>query len=181
VRTNINISRDTLTLILLLQLLSPPMNVCHFWLCHIVVLRLTYCRLRPLPIEGSGKTRESPSVFRMCFPLLDLSRTYRPFSLRCHQIVIESYVALFLGITGACLKAPPLKEITWASEMRTRCVTPHLCSLLTLCGWQLIVFRLSPLHSIYAYRTIDDMDARMGFANFVTRGKVLGKEEAPSS
>ena len=26
-------------------------------------------------------------------------------------------------------------------------------------------------------RTIDDMDARMGFANFVTRGKVLGQDE----
>jgi hypothetical protein len=26
-------------------------------------------------------------------------------------------------------------------------------------------------------RTIDDMDSRMGFANFVTRGKVLGQEE----
>jgi len=65
------------------------------------------------------------------------------------SIVFESLVALSLGIIGACLKAPALKEITWASEMRTR--------------------------------TIDDMDARMGFANFVTRGKVLGKEETPSS
>ncbi|KAF8475141.1 magnesium transporter [Russula ochroleuca] len=65
------------------------------------------------------------------------------------SIVFESLVALFLGITGACLKAPALKEITWASEMKTR--------------------------------TIDDMDARMGFANFVTRGKVLGREERPSS
>ncbi|KAI9458112.1 magnesium transporter [Russula earlei] len=61
------------------------------------------------------------------------------------SIVFESLIALFLGIIGACLKAPPLKEITWASEMKTR--------------------------------TTDDMDARMGFANFVTRGEVLGKEE----
>lgn len=28
-----------------------------------------------------------------------------------------------------------------------------------------------------ALRTIDDMDARMGFANFVTRGRVLGQDE----
>ncbi|KAI0272517.1 hypothetical protein BC834DRAFT_857118 [Gloeopeniophorella convolvens] len=60
----------------------------------------------------------------------------------------SSLVALILGILGACLKAPALKEITWASEMKTR--------------------------------TIDDMDARMGFANFVTRAKVLGEDE-PSS
>ncbi|KAN0121277.1 magnesium transporter [Russula decolorans] len=65
------------------------------------------------------------------------------------SIVFESLVALFLGIMGACLKAPPLKEITWASEMKTR--------------------------------TIDDMDSRMEFGNFVTRGKVLSREEGPSS
>lgn len=62
------------------------------------------------------------------------------------SIVFESLVALFLGIIGACLKAPPLKEITWASEMKTR--------------------------------TIDDMDSRMEFANFVTRGKVLSREQS---
>ncbi|KAH9975983.1 hypothetical protein BGW80DRAFT_1295652 [Lactifluus volemus] len=62
-----------------------------------------------------------------------------------HGVIIESFVALFFGIIGACIKAPAFKEITWASEMKTR--------------------------------TIDDMDSRMGFANFVTRGKVLGQEE----
>ncbi|KAH9967231.1 magnesium transporter [Russula dissimulans] len=65
------------------------------------------------------------------------------------SIVFESLIALFLGIIGACLKAPPLKQITWASEMKTR--------------------------------TIDAMDARMGFANFVTRGRVLGEDDPPSS
>ncbi|KAN0130939.1 magnesium transporter [Lactarius tabidus] len=69
----------------------------------------------------------------------------RPESSLPSSIVLESLLALFLGIVGACVKAPPLKEITWASEMRTR--------------------------------TIDDMDARMGFANFVTRGNVLGQDE----
>jgi len=73
----------------------------------------------------------------------------RPEASLPASIVLESFIALFLGIIGACLKAPPLKDITWASEMKTR--------------------------------TIDDMDARMGFANFVTRGQVLGKEEPSSS
>jgi len=71
----------------------------------------------------------------------------RPEASLPSSIVLESLFALFLGIIGACVKAPPLKEITWASEMKTR--------------------------------TIDDMDARMGFANFVTRGSVLGQDEKP--
>jgi len=69
----------------------------------------------------------------------------RPEGSLPSSIVLESLLALFLGIIGACVKAPPLKEITWASEMKTR--------------------------------TIDDMDARMGFASFVTRGNVLGQDE----
>ncbi|KAH9970206.1 hypothetical protein BGW80DRAFT_1332314 [Lactifluus volemus] len=59
----------------------------------------------------------------------------------CFVTVIRSlstpFVAPFLRIVGACLKGPSFKEITWASEMKTR--------------------------------TIDDMDSRMGFANFVMR------------
>jgi hypothetical protein len=34
------------------------------------------------------------------------------------QIVVETLVGLILGILGASLNAPPLKEITWASEMQ---------------------------------------------------------------
>ena len=73
---------------------------------------------------------------------------------------------MFLGIIGACVKAPPLKEITWASEMKTR------CAVVALLTWFAYV-RVSQC----AFRTIDDMDARMGFANFVTRGNVLGQDE----
>lgn len=39
---------------------------------------------------------------------------------------METLAALFLGILGASLNAPPLKEITWASEMRRQCVTIFL-------------------------------------------------------
>ncbi|KAF9530455.1 magnesium transporter [Crepidotus variabilis] len=34
------------------------------------------------------------------------------------DIVVETLLSLVLGIIGACLNAPPLKEITWSSEMR---------------------------------------------------------------
>ncbi|KIJ65571.1 hypothetical protein HYDPIDRAFT_27573 [Hydnomerulius pinastri MD-312] len=53
--------------------------------------------------------------------------------------VYESIFALILGILGASLNSPPLKDITWASEMKKR--------------------------------TIDEMDSRLGFANYQSRGK----------
>lgn len=41
----------------------------------------------------------------------------------CHlQIVWEALLSLFLGVIGASLSAPELKEITWASEMKRRSV-----------------------------------------------------------
>jgi hypothetical protein len=36
--------------------------------------------------------------------------------------VYESILALILGLLGASLNAPPLKDITWASEMKKRWV-----------------------------------------------------------
>ncbi|KAH9036415.1 hypothetical protein EDB84DRAFT_1186165 [Lactarius hengduanensis] len=65
-------------------------------------------------------------------------------------IVLESLLALFLGIIGACVKAPALQKITLASEMNTRI-------------W---------------LRTIANMDTRMCFTNFVTTGRVLGQDRA---
>ncbi|KAJ7043700.1 magnesium transporter [Mycena alexandri] len=38
------------------------------------------------------------------------------------DIIIEALIALVLGTIGASLKAPPLKEITWAAEMRKRSI-----------------------------------------------------------
>ncbi|KAF8817383.1 hypothetical protein BYT27DRAFT_7198910 [Phlegmacium glaucopus] len=34
------------------------------------------------------------------------------------DIVIECFIGLLSGILGASLNAPPLKQITWASEMQ---------------------------------------------------------------
>jgi len=42
------------------------------------------------------------------------------------QIVLEALVSLLLGIIGASLGAPELKEITWASKMKKRLVNPVL-------------------------------------------------------
>ncbi|KAF4592936.1 hypothetical protein EYR38_008642 [Pleurotus pulmonarius] len=39
-----------------------------------------------------------------------------------YDIMLEAYIALFIGILGASLSAPTLKQITWASEMQTRYV-----------------------------------------------------------
>ncbi|KAG1860696.1 membrane magnesium transporter-domain-containing protein [Suillus subalutaceus] len=38
------------------------------------------------------------------------------------DIVYESILALILGLLGASLNAPPLKDITWASEMKKRTI-----------------------------------------------------------
>jgi hypothetical protein len=57
-----------------------------------------------------------------------------PFSmlheLKMFQVVIECVLGLLFGIAGASLKAPPLKEITWASEMQKRYDSiPHYISI----------------------------------------------------
>lgn len=64
---------------------------------------------------------------------------------------------MVLGILGASLNAPQLKEITWASEMRKQCVFSHF------------LFHLTDVTTFPS--TIDEMDSRLGFANFVTRGR----------
>ncbi|TFK48549.1 hypothetical protein OE88DRAFT_1664433 [Heliocybe sulcata] len=58
-----------------------------------------------------------------------------------NDVTLEALVGLFLGILGASLDAPALKEITWASEMKKR--------------------------------SIDEMDSRLGFANWSNRGSTL--------
>jgi hypothetical protein len=57
------------------------------------------------------------------------------------DIIIEALISLVLGVVGASLNAPELKEITWASEMKKR--------------------------------SIDQMDSRLGFANFVNKGRTF--------
>ena len=38
------------------------------------------------------------------------------------QIIVEAVVALALGVLGAVMRVDELKEITWRSEMKKRCV-----------------------------------------------------------
>ncbi|KAF9045659.1 hypothetical protein BDZ89DRAFT_1058634 [Hymenopellis radicata] len=54
--------------------------------------------------------------------LSHLKAMERPEGQLPQDIIIEAFVALFLGILGASLNAPPLKEITWASEMNKRSI-----------------------------------------------------------
>jgi membrane magnesium transporter 1 len=71
------------------------------------------------------------------------------------KVVFEALMALVLGIIGASLNAPPLKEITWASEMKTWYEGDHSTDF-----HQLILF----------IRSIDEMDSRLGFASYVHHG-----------
>ncbi|KAH7907475.1 magnesium transporter [Hygrophoropsis aurantiaca] len=59
------------------------------------------------------------STYEHLSHLKALGRPEGPLPL---NIVYESILALILGILGASLNAPPLKEITWASEMKTRSI-----------------------------------------------------------
>jgi len=52
--------------------------------------------------------------------LSHLKALERPEGPIPQDIILETLVALALGILGACLNSPPFKEITWASEMRKR-------------------------------------------------------------
>ncbi|KAJ7623163.1 magnesium transporter [Roridomyces roridus] len=46
----------------------------------------------------------------------------RPEGSLPFDIVVEAVVALALGIIGASLNAPTLKEISWSAEMRKRSI-----------------------------------------------------------
>ncbi|TFK39824.1 magnesium transporter [Crucibulum laeve] len=81
--------------------------------------------------------------------LSQLKALERPEGQLPPDIILETLFALALGIIGASLNAPPLKEITWASEMRKH--------------------------------KIDDMDSRLGFANFVNRGRNISSQLGQSS
>ncbi|KAF5373243.1 hypothetical protein D9615_007431 [Tricholomella constricta] len=73
----------------------------------------------------------------------------RPGGSLPQSIILETLVGLVLGILGASLNAPELKEITWASEMQKH--------------------------------KIDEMDSRLGFASFVTRGRNILSSSSKSS
>lgn len=67
-----------------------------------------------------------------------------------YQVVVEALVALVIGTLGASFNAPVLKEITWASLMKTRCVASSF------------LFTLAEM----LCRTVEEMDTRLGFADW---------------
>ncbi|KAI0358045.1 hypothetical protein OH77DRAFT_1378422, partial [Trametes cingulata] len=44
----------------------------------------------------------------------------RPEGSLPNDIVLETVAALFLAIVGATVRSPPLREVTWRSEMKRR-------------------------------------------------------------
>ena len=81
------------------------------------------------------------------------------FSFSQPQIIFETFLALLLGILGAIVNAPPLKEISWSSEMKKQSVLggPNVFNFI----------------SDNSLSQIDDMDSRLGFASYVNRGKEM--------
>ncbi|KZV94582.1 hypothetical protein EXIGLDRAFT_736606 [Exidia glandulosa HHB12029] len=66
-----------------------------------------------LTIHVAFSTYEHLSILKA----LDRTDEYIPLDM-----VLEAFVAMFVGIVGAALKTPELKEISWASEMKSRSI-----------------------------------------------------------
>ncbi|RDB23515.1 Membrane magnesium transporter 2 [Hypsizygus marmoreus] len=60
------------------------------------------------------------SAFSAYEHLAHLKALGRPEGSLPQSVVVETLIAMVLGILGASLSTPELKEITWASEMRKR-------------------------------------------------------------
>ena len=71
-----------------------------------------------------------------------------------------------LGTVAAAIRTPELKEITWRSEMKKRCVVLHFSSLLVLTDYALL-------------RPLEELDPRLSFSNFARRAGLL--DEGASS
>ncbi|KAI0654055.1 hypothetical protein C8Q70DRAFT_926507 [Cubamyces menziesii] len=44
----------------------------------------------------------------------------RPEGTLPNDILLEAFASLFLAIVGATVRSPPLREVTWRSEMKHR-------------------------------------------------------------
>ncbi|KAJ8482609.1 hypothetical protein ONZ51_g5253 [Trametes cubensis] len=44
----------------------------------------------------------------------------RPEGTLPNDILLEAFASLFLAIVGATVRSPPLREVTWRSEMKRR-------------------------------------------------------------
>ncbi|THH16961.1 hypothetical protein EW146_g3756 [Bondarzewia mesenterica] len=66
-----------------------------------------------------------PAAFSTYEHLSHLKALGRPESPLPFDIILEALLSLALGVVGASIKAPATEEITWASEMKKRCVLLH--------------------------------------------------------
>lgn len=81
------------------------------------------CEPEQSALDPSRAAPLLPTPLRRSYPSLPSSRLpCSPVPPPHAQIIIEALVAFTALIIGVAASAPPLKEISWASEMKTRCV-----------------------------------------------------------
>ncbi|KAG6850757.1 hypothetical protein H0H93_008795 [Arthromyces matolae] len=73
--------------------------------------------------ERPRKSSRAPLTQLASLDLSHLKALGRPEGFLPQSIVLETLAGMVLGILGASLRAPQLKEITWASEMRKHFIT----------------------------------------------------------
>ncbi|KAF9006116.1 membrane magnesium transporter-domain-containing protein [Cyathus striatus] len=69
-------------------------------------------------MDSSDARRFLTAAFSTYEHLSHLKALERPEGSLPRDIIFETLIALAIGILGASLSTPPLKEITWASEMQ---------------------------------------------------------------
>lgn len=88
-----------------------------------------------MPVDVSSSS--APSIRRASDSAIKLTSLSLP-RLLVSQITLETLVSFIVILLGVALTAAPLKNVTWASEMRTKYVSHSLstnlisCELLTL-------------------------------------------------
>lgn len=131
-----------------------------------------------MSVQGARKIESSlPSYVRvlLLFPLLTNDTTTQAtiatsLSSPTLQIVLEWLFELFLGIIGACLKAPiEASKIMWVSQgaQIPKIALPYPVAYVQISRCQLLSC------TECGFSTIDDMDMRIEFAHFVTKGSVF--------
>jgi hypothetical protein len=158
-----------------MRYLCPSRSHLLSLVCPLPDMFILFSTAHVLPTRPfrAGKTRDFHSVVRACSPFLEFfTITTFPSPDRprvFHQSVPRNRRRL--------PESTRSQEITWASEMKTRCALTHLPSSLFASHNAASVSRHLATCSC---RIIDDMDARMGFVMFEMRGSMLSKDTAPS-
>ena len=82
--------------------------------------------------------------------------------------MFEAIAALALGVIGAAIRTPELREVTWRSEMKRRCVL------------SLSTRGIIPNSDIRA-RSAEEQDPRLSFKTFAERAGILSDSTVSAS